>query len=84
MAVISLAKIGKRIKYIVDSAEFKQGKYTPVANIPIVPPEILEKNEIDAIIVIAGGYSDEVAEIIKENYKEIKIAVLKGSCLEVM
>ncbi|MEI7614569.1 MAG: class I SAM-dependent methyltransferase, partial [Betaproteobacteria bacterium] len=38
LATIALTGIGSSIKYVVDSAPFKQGKLTPATHIPIVPP----------------------------------------------
>ena len=51
-----------RIKYVVDSAPFKQGKYTPVTHMPIVAPDTLNSNPVDAVIIMAGSYSNEIVE----------------------
>lgn len=50
-----------KIKYVVDSAPSKQGRYTPVTHIPIVPPHTLETDPVDALIVMCGSYTEEVA-----------------------
>lgn len=76
-AVLCFLKLLKKIKYVVDSAPFKQGKYTPVTHIQIVPPEMLNLDSPDAIVVMAGSYSDEVARIIKKKYKNLNFIVLK-------
>jgi SAM-dependent methyltransferase len=84
LSIISLTDISKKIKYVVDSAPFKQGKYTPATHVPIVAPEHLESDPVDAIIVMAASYSDEVAKIIKEKFnKKIKIAILREYGLEI-
>lgn len=83
LAVMSLAELGGRIEYVVDSAKFKQGKYTPATHIPIVSPEYFIQNPVPALIVMAGSYSDEVVSSLK-NYKieNLKIAVLRDYGLE--
>ncbi|MEM0465165.1 MAG: class I SAM-dependent methyltransferase [Candidatus Pacearchaeota archaeon] len=83
-AIMSLFKLKNKIKYVIDSAKFKQDKYTPVTHIPIVSPETLDINPVDAIIVIAAGYSNEIAEIIKQKYNnKMNIAILKDYGLEI-
>ena len=84
LAVIAMTNIAKKIKYVVDSAPFKQNKYTPATHIPIVAPEMLLTDKVDALIVMAAGYSDEVAGIIKRKYDNIQIAVLRDFGLEII
>ncbi|NQT30028.1 MAG: methyltransferase domain-containing protein [Candidatus Saganbacteria bacterium] len=84
LAIIALANLAGKIKYVVDSATFKQGKYTPATHIPIVSPETLKKEPVDAVIVMAASYSDEVTKIIRQNYDpNIKIAILRDFGLEI-
>jgi len=85
LAVISLINLGDKIKYIVDSAPFKQRKYTPATHIPIVSPDAPNSDPVDAIIVMAASYSDEVARIIREKFdRSISIAILRDFGLEVI
>ena len=51
LAVMALADLGKKICYVVDSASFKQGRYTPATHIPIVAPEYLKTEPVDAVII---------------------------------
>ena len=82
LAVISLAKLDDRIKYVVDSASFKQGKYTPATHIPIVAPKELDSNPVKAVIIIAASYSSEVANIMKKCYSHIEyVYILKDTGL---
>ena len=70
---------------IVDSAEFKQGKYTPATHIPIVSPDMLDTDPVDAVIIIAGSYSDEVVRTIQRKYDgNMDIAVLRDYGLEII
>jgi len=83
LAVISLAGISMKIKYVIDSALFKQGKYTPASHVPIVAPEELNLDPVDAVIIMAASYSDEVARIVREKYSSrIQVAILRDHGLE--
>jgi hypothetical protein len=84
LAVIAMTGIAKKIKYVVDSAPFKQNKYTPATYLPVVAPEKLLIDKVDAIIVLAAGYSNEVVEIINRKYHNIQIAVLRDFGLEII
>ena len=59
-----LSQIGNtgKISRIIDSAEFKQGRYSPVTHIPIDKP--LSDWGNAAVIVSAGSYNMEVVNII--------------------
>jgi len=75
--------LSSKIKYIIDSAPFKQNKYTPATHLPIVPPEFFYSNPVDGIIIMAGSYSDEVSKIIRKKFnKNIKVAILRDYGLE--
>jgi 2-polyprenyl-3-methyl-5-hydroxy-6-metoxy-1,4-benzoquinol methylase len=83
LAIMSLLDLGSSIRYVVDSAPFKQGKFTPATHIPIVPPDRLTSDPVDAVIVIAGGYSNEVARIVRSKYDpNLKVAIWRESGLE--
>ena len=85
LAVIAMAQVAGQIKYIVDSAPFKQGKFTPATHLPIVSPEYLNSNAPKAIIVMAAGYSNEVVRVILEKNPFIEhIAVLREDKLEIV
>jgi 2-polyprenyl-3-methyl-5-hydroxy-6-metoxy-1,4-benzoquinol methylase len=85
LSIISLLDLSGKIRYVIDSAEFKQNKYTPASHIRIVSPQELFSDPVDAIIVIAAAYSDEVAGLIGKKYdKNIKIAILREQKLEIM
>lgn len=85
LALLSLAGLAGKIKYVVDSAPFKQGKYTPATHIPIVPPSALDTYPVSAVIVMAGSYSGEVAGILKKKYRSgLDIAVLGDKGLEII
>ncbi len=60
LALLALGHLDK-IECVVDSAKFKQGKYTPVLHLNIVAPEKLKEKKVDLVLVMVPGiYPDEV------------------------
>ncbi len=85
LAIISLINLADKIRYVIDSAAFKQGKFTPATHIPIVAPDKLNSDPVDAVIVMAASYSDEVARIIRQRFdRNINISILRDFGLEVV
>jgi SAM-dependent methyltransferase len=83
LAVIALANLANKITYVIDSAPFKQGKYTPATHLPIAAPSHLESEPVVAIIIMAASYSDEVARVIRSQYsRDIHVAILRDHGLE--
>ena len=81
-AIMSMMNLAGRIKYVVDSAPFKQGKFTPATHIPIVSPEKLKSDPVSAVIIMAGSYSDEVKKIMQEKYPNVLAVILREHGLE--
>ena len=85
ISIMALTNIKDKIKYVIDDATFKQGKYTHATHIPIFSSKRLKTDPVDAIIVMAASYSDEVAKKIKKNFnKNIKISILREHSLEIL
>jgi SAM-dependent methyltransferase len=83
-AVLALSGIAPDIRYVIDSAPFKQGSFTPATHLPIVPPDRLEIDPVDGIVVMAAGYSDEVAAAIRARYPgRLRVAILREHGLEI-
>lgn len=83
LAVISLTNLSGKIRYVVDSAVFKQGKYTAATHIPIVSPDTLNSDPVEAVIVMAGSYSDEIARILAQRHdRNVNISILRDFRLE--
>jgi len=83
LATIALLGLAGEIKYVVDSASFKQNKFTPASHIPIVAPEHLNSDPVGAIIVMAASYSDEVAKNVRQRFGDgISVAILRDYGLE--
>lgn len=76
-------KLGGRVKYIIDSAPFKQGRFSPASHIPIVAPDYAVAHPVDEILIVAPGYTDEIAGIIRERFDEnVRILVLRTDRIE--
>jgi SAM-dependent methyltransferase len=83
LAMLALTGLSRHIRYVVDSAPFKQGKYTPATHVPIVAPGALRSDPVKAIIVMAASYSDEVAEGIRQRFgNEMHVAILRDYGLQ--
>jgi 2-polyprenyl-3-methyl-5-hydroxy-6-metoxy-1,4-benzoquinol methylase len=83
LALIALLDLSDKLKYVVDYAPFKQGKFTPATHVPIVPPETLNTDLVDAVIVMAASYSDEVAGILRQRFGgSIAVAIMRDFGLE--
>lgn len=78
LALLTLGKVGVNdIEYIIDSAKFKQGKFTPITHLEIVSPEYLKKNKVDLVIVMVPGlYPSEVLKTLKEMDVGAKVGIL--------
>lgn len=84
LAALALGDLGGAIRYVVDSAPFKQNRFTPATHLPIVPPARLADDPPAAIIVMAASYSDEVARLIREHHRlDLPVAVLRPHGLEI-
>ena len=82
LALLALSKL-KEIEYIVDSAKFKQGKYSPITHTKIVSPEFLKKSQVDLLIVMVPGiYPDEVIKSVKKFKLKTKLAKLKDNKIQ--
>jgi 2-polyprenyl-3-methyl-5-hydroxy-6-metoxy-1,4-benzoquinol methylase len=83
LALIALLGLADKLKYVVDSAPFKQGRFTPATHVPIVPPETLNTDPVDAVIVMAASYSDEVAGILRQRFGgDVAVAIMRDFGLE--
>ncbi len=85
LATLALTGIAERLRYVVDSAPFKQGHYTPATHIPIVNPEVLTTDPVDAVIVMAASYSDEVAAVVRQRLSPtLAVGILRDFGLEMV
>lgn len=85
LATISLLGIANKIRYVVDSAPFKQGLYTPASHLPIYAPAHLREEPVGAVLIMAAGFSGEVATTLRDDFdRSMELAILRETWLEVV
>ena len=78
-------KLGEKARYIIDSAPFKQGKFAPASHLPIVGPDHFHDHPVDAIIITAPGYTDEIAASIRQKFgTAVEIRAMRSNHLEMV
>ena len=78
LTLLAEAGAGNRVSYVVDSAPFKQGRWTPVTHVPIVSPSALTAQPVDAVLVMAAGYTDEVIRSLRADGFLGQVFVVSG------
>ena len=78
--------LGEKVSYMIDSAPFKQGLFAPASHLPIVAPEYFETDPVDAVLIVAPGYTEEIAGIIRQRFvtadRPVRILTLRSDHLE--
>jgi SAM-dependent methyltransferase len=83
--IIACAGIGEKIEYIIDSAEFKQGKYSPASHIEIVSPAEALSRAANAIIIAAPAYTKEILGVILSTYPaDTHVSALRQDGIEIL
>lgn len=78
-------KLGEKARYIIDSAPFKQGKFAPASHLTIVGPDHFHEHPVDAIIITAPGYTDEIAASIRQKFgTSVEIRAMRSNHLEMV
>ena len=73
------------VSYVIDSAPFKQGRLTPATHLRVVAPAHLAVDPPAAVLVMAAGYSDEVARNLRtEHGYERPVGVLRDGWVEIV
>lgn len=81
IATLGSLNEAKKIKYVVDSDNFKQEKYLPSSGIVVKPPSVLfDDKDVDLLVITNLAYTDEILKILKENNfnRQIKILSKNG------
>ena len=71
-----------KVESIVDSAKFKQGRYSPASHIPIVSPEQFFAFPSDSLLILAPGYTDEIAATVTSHTSSVKLFALRSDTIE--
>jgi len=79
LTLLSTTALKDVVSYIIDSAPFKQGLYSPASHVLIVPPKHFQEEPVDEILIVAPGYTDEIAGIIRRDFQPCpRILALRG------
>ena len=77
LALMAMAEMDY-ITNVIDSADFKQGKLTPILHKKIISPEVFLSNPSDIIILmLPGTYSSQVKTFLKENNVKTKVYIFE-------
>ena len=81
LALMAIAKLEK-IKYVIDSATFKQGKFTPILHKKIISPEDFISIKCDLLIImLPGNYAEQVIRFLEEKKISCKIIIFEDKAL---
>jgi 2-polyprenyl-3-methyl-5-hydroxy-6-metoxy-1,4-benzoquinol methylase len=71
------------IDFIVDSAQFKQNKYSPILHKKIISPEALVEIGCDLLIVmLPGDYSEQIKKFISQAGLACEVIIFKDEILD--
>lgn len=80
--VLSISEIGDQVAYIIDNADFKQGRFAPASHVPIKAPEYYKEEPVDTILILGPIYIDEIIKEIRTKCSpNIMIAAMDKSGL---
>ena len=83
LTLLSTTALQEEVAYIIDSAPFKQGKYSPASHLPIVDKSHFQKEPVEEILIVAPGYTEEIAGIIRRDLRPCpRILALRGEKIE--
>lgn len=83
LTLLSTTALQEEVAYIIDSAPFKQGKYSPASHLPIVDKSHFQKESVEEILIVAPGYTEEIAGIIRRDLRPCpRILALRGEKIE--
>jgi len=83
--LLATTGVADKIEFIVDSAPFKQNRFSPVSHIKIVPPERLFERPVETVIIIAPAYTQEIYGIIRENLgSKVRVAAISRNEITIL
>ena len=71
----SIGLTNENIELIIEDSPLKQGLFTPGSHIPIIGPEILEKETPEYLMIFAWNYADEIIKKVEEKYSKMKYII---------
>lgn len=58
--IVNFCELRNQLKYVIDTTEYKQGRYLPGTNIPIVSPETAAGDPADTLLLLSANYIGHV------------------------
>lgn len=83
LAAMAVADL-KGIAYVVDSDPHKQGLFTPVGHFPVVSPEQLLHEPVDALVLTALAYKQEIIGDLRGRWRFRGPIAALGTSLEIL
>lgn len=78
--VLSSLGLAESVRYVIDSADFKQGRLCPASHVRIVAPELFLEDPVDCVLIIAPSYAKEIAGIARARFgAAVKLDILEGT-----
>jgi len=73
LALMAMADL-QEITCVVDSASFKQGKFTPILHKKIISPDMFLNTNCDLLILmLPGNYSQQVIQFLQDNKSSCRV-----------
>ena len=84
LAVIAMYGLERYVQCVIDSAPFKQNKFTPGTHLPVLSPDVLRTDrDLTSVLVAVGSYSNEVVEALLNDYPtHLQIGILKSDRIQ--
>jgi hypothetical protein len=83
LALMAMADLHE-ITCVIDSASFKQGKYTPILHKKIISPDMFLATNCDLLIVmLPGNYSEQVIQFLQDNKSLCRVLVFQDQVMRV-
>ena len=83
--LLSNIALERYVSYVIDSAPFKQGKLTAGSHLPIVSPAQAAADPVDTVLIVAPGYTEEIASILRRTFPAgTRIAALRTDQVEML
>jgi hypothetical protein len=70
------------VDLLIDSDPNKQDFYTPLSHLKVHSPEVLRETRVDAIILTAMAYRNEILHLLRVDYRYQGTIALLGHHLE--
>lgn len=82
LSVLAAAGITE-VDILVDGDPHKQGLYTPVSHLLVQSPEVLRTTKVDAVLITAMAYRNEIERLLAEEYEFTGPVAVLGHSLEI-